>query len=169
MFFPVRFLQGVDAHRLATAWRVDEAVVAQVDGNMVDPAALELEEDQVTGLEVLALDFLAMTGGHGVGGARQIEGGVVEGVFHQPAAIEPFTWATAAPTIRCAKYIHGATQHVAARFGRHRRDQLAVGRAHALDAWLVLAQGSRNMGFRGIAVDVGKALLTIGGVGGQWQ
>ena len=52
VLLPVRLAQGVDANPLAGAWRMDEAVIAQVDGDVVDPAALDVEEDQVARLEV---------------------------------------------------------------------------------------------------------------------
>src|SRR3546814_4355059 len=80
---PVRLVQGIDGHRLATTRGMDEAVVAQIDGHVVDTAALELEENQVAGPEVLAIDLLTVTAGHRVGRARKVEGGIVEGVFHQ--------------------------------------------------------------------------------------
>src|SRR5476651_493796 len=98
--FPVRFLQRIDGHRLATARCVDEAVVAQVDGNVIDLTALDIEENQIARLQILAFDFLPMTAGHGVGGPWQVEGSVVKRIFHQTTAVEPFTWAAAAPTIR---------------------------------------------------------------------
>src|SRR3546814_5522328 len=67
---------------------MDEAVVAQIDGHVVDTAALELEENQVAGPEVLAIDLLTVTAGHRVGRARKVEGGIVEGVFHQARSEE---------------------------------------------------------------------------------
>src|SRR5207253_3244436 len=62
--FPVRLLQCIDGHRLAAAWRMDEAVIAQVDGHVVDLVALDVEEDQIAWLEVLTVDFLSVTAGH---------------------------------------------------------------------------------------------------------
>ncbi len=115
---PERLFQGVDADRLATAWCVDKAVVAQVDGNVVDLAALEFEEQQVARFQILALNLLPVAGGHGVGGARQIHGRyVVKRIFHQTAAVEPFTWAAAAPTIRSTEHVDGAAEDGAALFG----------------------------------------------------
>src|SRR3546814_13169836 len=118
---------------------MDEAVVAQIDGHVVDTAALELEENQVAGPEVLAIDLLTVTAGHRVGRARKVEGGIVEGVFHQAAAIETFAWAAAAPTVRCSQYVHGTAQDVAARLGGHDRNQRAIDAAQTLSVSLVLA------------------------------
>src|SRR5690349_7871369 len=148
--FPVRFLQSVDAHRLAATWRVDEAVVAQVNGNVIDPTALDIEENQVARLQVVAIDFLPMTAGHGVGGARQVERGVVERVFHQAAAIEAFAWAAAAPTIGSAQDVYSAAQYVAAVLGAHRWNQAAfvAGQGRSMfSVFFVFARRSRNVGF----------------------
>ncbi|MNG07100.1 hypothetical protein D3C84_903880 [compost metagenome] len=151
---------------------MDETVVAQVNGNVIDPTALDVEENQVARLQVVAIDFLPMTAGHGVGGAWQVERGVVERVFHQAAAIETFAWAAAAPTIRSAEDVHGAAQHVAAFLGAHRWNQaaFAAGQAWSIfSGFLVFARRSRGMGFWGVTINVWKTLLTIGGVGGQWH
>ena len=151
---------------------MDETVVAQVDGNVIDPTALDVEENQVARLQVVAIDFLAMTAGHGIGGARQVKRGVVERIFHQTTAVEPFTWAAAAPTVGSTEDVHRTAQDVAAFLVGHRWHQLAVilaGERGVFRLFAALARRSRSMGFRGETVNVGKTLLTIGGVGGQWH
>ena len=136
MLLPVRLVQRIDAHRFATTRGVDEAVVAQVDGNVVDSTALDVEENQIARLQILALDFLAVAAGHGVGGAWQIHRFyIVKGIFHQTTAVEPFTWAAAAPTIRCTEDVYRTAQHIAAFLVRHRRDKLVVGFAQR-SRWL---------------------------------
>ncbi|MNN36127.1 hypothetical protein D3C81_1500070 [compost metagenome] len=112
-----------------------------------------------------------MTAGHGIRGTWQVERSVVERVFHQTAAIKTFTWAAAAPTIRGTEDVHRTAQHIAAFLARHRWHQLAVALAAQRGgfAFAAFARWSRSMGFRGKAVNVGKTLLTIGGVGGQWH
>ena len=82
---------------------------------MVDLAALDVEKQQVAGLQVFAIDFLAVAAGHGAGTAGQIDRRyIVERVFDQPAAIKAFTWAAAAPTIRSAQHVDRTAQHGAA-------------------------------------------------------
>ncbi|MNN73012.1 hypothetical protein D3C81_1890970 [compost metagenome] len=93
---------------------------------MVDPAALDVEEDQIARLEVIAIDLHAVTLGHGIGGARQVDFfDVVEGVLDQAAAVEAFARAAAAPAVRGAQHIDGTAEHVAALLRRHRRDRQA--------------------------------------------
>src|SRR5471032_454902 len=58
MAVPVRLLEGVDGHRLATARRMNETVIAQVDSDVVDLAALGVEEQQVAWLQILAVNLL---------------------------------------------------------------------------------------------------------------
>ena len=69
----------------------------------------------------------AMAQGHGIGGARQIDiGHIVEGVFHQPAAVEAFFRAAAAPNIWGTEHIDGTAEHIAALFRRHGRNRQIV-------------------------------------------
>lgn len=174
---PKRLFQRVDADRLATTRCVDKTVIAQVDGNVIDLAALQFEEQQITWFQVLAINLLPVAGGHGIGSARQIHGGyVVERIFHQAAAVEPFTWAAAAPTIRCTEHVYGAAEDVAALLGVdcHEAGNCFTVRlaqlSRAADGRLYrFGSAWRAVDFRGETVNVRKSLLTIGGVGGQWH
>ena len=154
---PERLFQCVDAHRFATARCVDKAVVAQVDGNMVDLAALQFEEQQVARFQILAVNLQAVAGRHGIGGARQIHGFyIIKRIFHQTAAVEPFTWAAAAPTIRCTEHVNGTAEDIAALFGVDGQlgvDCFTVGLAHlsrAVDGQLYrLGSAGCAVNFRG--------------------
>ncbi len=97
---------------------MNELVVAQVNGHMVDVAALDVEEQQIAGFQVLAIHRLTMTLGHGVGGARQVDlTDIRVGVFDQSAAVQAFAGRGAAPAIRRAHSLQGAFYNGAALLG----------------------------------------------------
>ena len=153
---------------------MDEAVVTQVDGYVIDPTALDVEEDQVAGLQITLGHLHPVALGHGIGGARQVDvSDVVEGVFDQPAAVKAFFRAAAAPNIRGTEHIYRTAEHVAALLRRHGGD---IGTAAADGvAWAGAQRGllggcvfHRRVG-RVAGETIGKTLLTIGGVGGQGQ
>ena len=153
---------------------MNEAVVAQVDGHVVDPAALDVEEDQVAGLEVLACYLDAVALGHGIGSTWQVDVlDIVEGILDQAAAVEALGRRAATPAIWRAEHVDGAAEHSAALLGRCRGNrQVArlgrIGRACALAD--LFHRCALHRGADAIAGEtVGKTLLTVGGVGGQGQ
>src|SRR5690606_19030801 len=128
---PIRFVQRIDSYGLATARRMNELVVAQVNGDVVDVAALDVEEQQITGFQILAIHRLTMTLGYGIGGAWPVDlTDIRVGAFDQSAAIQAFTGRVAAPAIRRAHSLQGALYNGVALLGRGRslqgRDFLGV-------------------------------------------
>jgi len=115
---PVVVVEVIDTHMGAASGGVDEAVIAQVDRYMVNRAAMNAKEQQVTGLKVSTFHRGRIQPGQRARGAGQLK--VIQGfehIMHQPAAIEALSGAGAAPSVRCAQGGQGAVDDLLRRRG----------------------------------------------------
>src|SRR6185312_5485838 len=99
MVAPIIAVQMVQSNRAALVGRIHESAVADVDGHVVDAAAVA-EEQQITRLQVVACDFRRIQRGDRVRRARQLQAGLAaKNVIDQAAAIETGFRRVAAPAV----------------------------------------------------------------------
>src|SRR5262245_12203270 len=112
-------VERVDGDRLALARRVHEAMIADVDADVVDLAAVDLEEHQVAALELAALHFLRFPGLL-ARSARHGEPHLLMRVEHEAAAVETLARGAAVAIARALQREREVREGVAGweRFGR---------------------------------------------------
>src|SRR5688572_2527925 len=80
-------VQRIDGYGFSGAGRVHESMLADVDADMVDLAAIDLEEDQVAAPQLARLDLFGLLGLI-ARSARHLQSEMPMRVEHEPAAVE---------------------------------------------------------------------------------
>jgi len=108
--FPIGIIQGSDRDDFTLARGVNEAILAQINPNMIDPAPWRAEENQVAGAQVLPRDRLCLLELGGTG-ARQCNTNLVMTVIHKSTAIKASVRREPAVAVTCSHEGGGHCQY----------------------------------------------------------